>query len=115
MKAFDGTPIATIIAANGVPFLMRFVRKGDGYGRNQAATHDKDRPLIEFYDARYRFEGERGGEYGQFISRYYADTLLSGSAENGLNLEGSVADWSIDATAYLLALQIIEHWTRRLI
>lgn len=116
MNAFDGTPIATITNANGIAFTMRLVRKGDGYGRDLALIHDKDRPLVEFYDARHACDPtkEKGGEYGQFVSRYYAETLLSGGADRGLNLEGSVPAWTIDAPAYRLALAIVEHWAATL-
>jgi len=93
--------------SNGVPFNSRIVRKGDSYGRNNCLTHTEDDPLVEFYDARYDHT-----ELGQFVSSYYVSTLTgecewsfgSDSRETGLNLEGSVSDWFVDADQVKLAL-----------
>ncbi|WNL50820.1 hypothetical protein RPALISO_233 [Ruegeria phage RpAliso] len=114
MKSFDGTPVATIINANGVPFTMRLVRKGDGYGRDLSIIHDGDEPKVEFYDARHGCprEVEKGGEYGQFVSRYYLKTLRAGGPlTHGLILDGGVPSWTIDARAMALAMAILDHWT----
>jgi hypothetical protein len=112
MKSLTGTPVATIISAsNGVPFNMRLVRKGDTYGRDLCLTHDKDDALVEFYDARYRFEGERGAEFGQFVSRYYLSTLCKSKNKGGLNLDGGVDAWTIDADGMALAYAILRNWT----
>ncbi len=113
MNAFDGTPVATIHnSETGIPFTMRLVRKGDGYGRDLALIHDKDEPLVEFYDARHACDrtAEKGGEYGQFVSRYYAKTLRTRNAGTGLNLEGSVPDWTVDASGMWVAMVILDHW-----
>tara|TARA_R110001583_G_scaffold131515_1_gene283272 strand:- start:182 stop:499 length:318 start_codon:yes stop_codon:yes gene_type:complete len=54
--------------------------------------------LVSFYDTRYDHT-----QYGQFIGRYYASTLLgldgygSGIKDRGLNLHGGIDDWSINA------------------
>lgn len=54
--------------------------------------------LVSFYDTRYNHT-----QYGQFIGRYYASTLLgldgygSGIKDRGLNLHGGVDDWFINA------------------
>tara|TARA_R110002012_G_scaffold14105_3_gene59165 strand:+ start:209 stop:514 length:306 start_codon:yes stop_codon:yes gene_type:complete len=54
--------------------------------------------LVSFYDTRYNHT-----QYGQFIGRYYASTLLgldgygSGIKDRGLNLHGGIDDWSINA------------------
>ena len=93
--------------SNGVPFNSRIVRKGDSYGLNNCLTHTEDDPLVEFYDARYDHT-----ELGQFVSSYSASTLTgegewsfgSDSRETGLNLEGSVSDWFVDADQVKLAL-----------
>ena len=93
--------------SNGVPFNSRIVRKGDSYGLNNCRIHTNDDPLVEFYDARYDHT-----EFGQFVSRYYATTLTgecewsfgNDSRETGLNLEGSVSDWFVDADQVKLAL-----------
>ena len=61
----------------------------------------KDQNLVSFYDTRYDHT-----QYGQFIGRYYADTLLgldgwssrgSSIRDRGLNLHGGIDDWSINA------------------
>ena len=74
-------------------FNVRIVAKGEGYGRNDALTHDHDDPLVEFYDARklHALSGPRG----QFVSRYYHTTLLASDHPHGLQLDGGVPEWSI--------------------
>ncbi len=68
-------------------FNVRIVRAGDRYGLDNCLTHDKDEPLVEFYDSRYPH-----CEYGQFVSRYYVATILGtdryGSGVGGLILDG---------------------------
>ena len=80
------------------PWLVRFVFDGDKYGLNNCKTHAGTDPLVEFYDCRHEFT-----EYGQFVSRYYASTLLEGFGEapdRGLCLDGGVPEWGISAEAY---------------
>lgn len=54
--------------------------------------------LVSFYDTRYNHT-----QYGQFVGRYYASTLLgldgygSSIRDRGLNLHGGIDDWSINA------------------
>ena len=57
--------------------------------------------LVSFYDTRYNHT-----QYGQFVGRYYANTLLgldgwssrgSSIRDRGLNLHGGIADWFINA------------------
>ena len=61
----------------------------------------KDQNLVSFYDTRYNHT-----QYGQFVGRYYASTLLgldgwssrgSSIRDRGLNLHGGIDDWSINA------------------
>ena len=61
----------------------------------------KDQNLVSFYDTRYNHT-----QYGQFVGRYYANTLLgldgwssrgSSIRDRGLNLHGGIADWFINA------------------
>ena len=80
-------------AANGVPFTMRLVDTGDSYGLNDCLTNDNP-PMIEFYDARYTREPY--GPRGQFVQRYYVETLATIKPGAGLNLDNGVADWTID-------------------
>ena len=63
-------------------FNVRIVNAGDTYGRNDCLVNDKAK-LVEFYDKRYLQDSWMGR--GQFVSRYYASTLLDGSGyPNGL-------------------------------
>lgn len=77
------------INSNEIPFLVRIVEEKDTYGNNNCLTHDKKEPLIEFYDARYKHT-----PYGQFISRYYKETILE--VNSGLILDGGVPEWKIE-------------------
>ena len=61
----------------------------------------KDQNLVSFYDTRYDHT-----QYGQFVGRYYANTLLglegwssrgSSIRDKGLNLHGGIDNWSINA------------------
>ncbi len=90
----------TITNAEGRQFNVRVVRKGDGYGREDRVLHDRPTPLVEFYDASRAKPGERG----QFVSRYYADTLFSREPGTGLTLDGGVPVWSLDGAALIDAL-----------
>jgi hypothetical protein len=47
--------------------------------------------MVEFYDTRYPHT-----QYGQFVSRYYVDTILDGS-DCGLCLDGGVPSWTVSA------------------
>ena len=83
---------------NGRPFGLRILRAGDKYGRNRTLTHeDHDRMSVEFYDLTYR--NQKGfGEEGQFVSRYYVETLLENPNDNAaLQLDGGVPEWTIGA------------------
>lgn len=93
-----------VINDKGIKFNVLIVRKGDTYGLNDCLTHDEDRPLVEFYDDRYK---HGFGMYGQFVSRYYADTLLKHSTLFGIDLEGSIADWEISADNVKLVQEYI--------
>ena len=83
----------------GRPWVVRLVFAGDKYGLDFKLTHAEEDPLVEFYDARFEHT-----VYGQFVSRYYARTLLEREPGTGLNLDGGVAEWSISSAAYLRVL-----------
>jgi hypothetical protein len=89
MSTFDTT-------SHQIPFTVRLVKNGESYGLNDSLTHDKDDPLVEFYDARYKHT-----EHGQFVSRYYATTLMEnhGTQTRGINLDGGVPAWYLDPKA----------------
>ncbi len=76
-------------------FNVRIVFRGQGYGLNDAVIHDRDRPLVEFYDDRHHSES---GDRGQFVSRYYVSTLLENeNVGRGLDLYGGVPAWTVSA------------------
>jgi len=77
----------------GIPFNIRIVEKGMRYGLKDCLLCKGNEPLVEFYDARYRF-----WEYGQFVSRYYLHTLLEDKSilQRGLCLYGGEPEWNID-------------------
>ena len=71
-------------------FNVRLVNDGEKYGRDLCLTHNEQDPLIEFYDARYPHT-----PLGQFVSRYYARTILETTPERGLSLDGGIPEWSV--------------------
>jgi hypothetical protein len=90
---------------SGRPFRVRLVREGERYGRDDGIVHDAGDPLVEFYDASQ--DPAKFGERGQFVTRYYASTLLhdDGNAvvpdwrrhcHAGLALDEGVAGWRVD-------------------
>jgi hypothetical protein len=77
----------------GVPFLVRLVRKGGKYGREDRLTHDESDPLVEFFDIR---PAKDGSERRQFVSRYYASTLRRDDTSGGLCLDTGSPSWAIN-------------------
>ncbi len=84
----------------GRTWNVRLVSKGEQYGLDNKLSHDKDEAMVEFYDGSE--DPEKFGEMGQFVSRYYARTLLGHDAWSsgpergrGLNLQGNVPEWRI--------------------
>lgn len=75
-------------------FNIRIVKTGDKYGRKDCLTNDKA-PMVEFYDSRFDMPDDMGR--GQFVSRYYVDTILNGEYPTGLCLHGSEPEWIVSA------------------
>lgn len=98
----------SVKAANGVRFVARILRDGDQFGTSAFMFWDHEEPGIEFYDARHPFT-----EFGQFISRYYVDTILGrnefSSGVGGLDLQGGVESWKIDAGTMMLVRIWLDH------
>jgi hypothetical protein len=94
--------IICVVANNRVPFVCRPLVEGDPYGLDMALTH-KGEPVIEYYDARYPHT-----KYGQFVSRYYLETLQEHFKRKsfGIDLCGHEPDWKIDAIAFARTV----HW-----
>jgi len=96
------TQVATVTnSQTGIAFNVVVVPKGAVYGHEDCLTHDKESPLVEFYDTRYPHT-----EYGQFVSRYYAKTLLPHRG-GGLCLDGGIPNWSLDAAAMEEAMDAV--------
>lgn len=81
-------------------YTVRFVNKGEKYGLDFCLTHDDDKPMIEFYDARYQHT-----EFGQFVSRYYVETLRDHVGK--LNLYSSIPEWTVSAAGMQKVKQLI--------
>jgi hypothetical protein len=78
----------------GITFNVRVLVKGSPYGLEDCLTHDKEEPVIEFYDTRHSFDMGRG----QFVARYYLSTLIEAAEEDsGLDLCGYEPSWKITA------------------
>ena len=74
-----GTNMLTILGIDGRLFRVAIVPN----------TNDSDRPLVEFYDTTSLRNRD------QFVSRYYAETLLDHDTQFGLNLDGGVEAWTV--------------------
>ena len=75
-------------------YNVRIVNTGDKYGRKDCLTNDNE-PLVEFYDSRYDQADWMGR--GQFVSRYYVDTIMRGDYPGGLSLDGGIPEWTVSA------------------
>lgn len=78
------------ITSNNIEFNMRIVENGENYGLNNKLIHNKEEPLVEFYDTRFDITS-----LGQFVTRYGYNTLLE-SKNNGLDLCGGNNDWKLN-------------------
>lgn len=73
-------------------FNVRILRQGEPYGLGDCLTHKERKPLVEFYDYRYRNDEWKRG---QFVSRYYAETILEHDPNNALSLDGGIPAWTV--------------------
>jgi len=110
---------------SGIKWCVRAVFLGDSYGLGDCLTYNNkddqhgfnrdDNPLIEFYDmdstaARIMAdENDIVRERGQFVSRYYLDTLnrTDWSQSGGLNLDGGVDRWSVSGEFMVKAMDAV--------
>lgn len=92
--------ICTVTTDKGLVLNVKRVDPGEYYGRNQCVKCKPEETLIEFWDARF----SHISPLGQFVSRYCLSTLIEHAPYEGINLDGGVADWEIDAAALRLAL-----------
>lgn len=98
-----------VFNADGNAVLVaRLLREGDRYGLNDCLTWEEKEPGIEFYDGRYPHTPR-----GQFVSRYYLETLLESvqKGNRGLCLDGGVAAWALNPGELAGAVQ----WARDMV
>lgn len=76
-------------------FNVRILRKGEKYGLEDCLIHTERKPLVEFYD--YRHRNDKEWKRGQFVSCYYAETLLEHDPNFGLPLDGGIPEWTVSA------------------
>ena len=86
-------------------FNVRIVNTGDKYGVNDCLTNTKG-PMIEFYDSRFKSGWDQ--ERGQFVMRYYVETLINNYYPRGLCLDGGVPAWSVSAEGMQQVIEFIE-------
>ena len=89
-------------------FNIRIVHTGDKYGVNDCLTNNKA-PMIEFYDSRFTHGAD--GARGQFVTRYYIETLTDSGCPNGLCLDGGVPAWTVSPEGMQQVLEYIEEVT----
>lgn len=95
--------VTTVTNSEGRVFNVKRVDPGEWYGRKPQTGEpclQADKTLVEFWDASHSSHGP----LGQLVSRYYLDSLTHRGA-GGLNLDGSVREWWIDADALSDALR----------
>src|SRR5574344_1404414 len=89
----------------GKQFAAKLLAKGDAYGLDKCLTWDKEKPCVEFYDVTYA--GDGFDEVGQFVSRYYASTILD--SDGGLCLDGEIPAWTIDS----MSMDKVRAWMQK--
>ena len=122
---------------SGIKWCVRTVYWGDSYGLNDMLTfggdytpeESPDNPMVEFYDMDSLVANTETGdeehdarikERGQFVSRYYLNTLngtdrgthasapqFEDNWANGLNLDGGIERWSISGEFYTKAMKAV--------
>ena len=95
-----------------IPFIIRLIEKGDNYGLDFCLTHNEEKNLVEFYDARYPHTQITKDISGQFTGgRYYVETLLEDEnklSKNGLCLHGGVDRWNVDSNTMKQVFELIK-------
>ena len=84
--------VLQVVNQKGIPFNVRFVEKGDKYGRNDVLTYQNNEPIVVFYDDRYKIDHP---ELGQIVSMYYVSTIMEVKEGYILILDGGVSNWRI--------------------
>jgi len=96
-------------------FNVRVVMQGDKYGLNDCLTHNDPRPLVEFYDSRWR-DAPQWKQRGQFVSSYYFETLNQRESlhdcDAGLCLWGGVPEWRLTGAEFAEAMKYARNYLR---
>ena len=108
--------IARVVNDTGRAFNIRLVCRGDRYGLDDCLVHDKDAAMIEFWDATYENDPRFTPGLGQFVSRYFLDTLTGKDgygrdhrrASSGLDLCGHVSEWKVTGINVAVAIAVAE-------
>jgi len=90
------------------PWTVRLVFKGERYGRDGAMLNEQTMPMVEFYDTEQ--DKAKFGPWGQFVTRYYLDTLLETRQKHPayapLVLDLGIPGWTVSARH----MALVEHW-----
>ncbi len=80
-----------VLKDNNNVFIVRFVERGDSYGKKFCLTNSTHDDYVEFYDPRNPFTND--SDFGYFIARYYKQNIMEG--EGGIRLYGNDPAWQI--------------------
>jgi hypothetical protein len=102
--------VARVTNDVGRTFNVVLVCRGDSYGLDDKLTHDKDEPLVEFWDATYEDDDRFTPGRGQFVSRYYLTTLTDRRTRRGAGLDlcGHEPAWKITGKNVADAIAAVE-------
>lgn len=91
--------IMDIVTDRGIPFRVVY-----GHRKYRNGELSKS-PVVAFYDRRYDFD-----THGQFVADYGRETLLERHSKGwGLDLDGGVPNWTVDASAMYVVMTWLNH------
>jgi hypothetical protein len=109
--------VARVTNDKGRAFNVRLVRKGDRYGLDDKLVHDKDEPVIEWWDATHENDRRFTIGRGQFVARYSLSTLTGQDRYSrcdhrkgspGIDLLGHEPAWKVTGQNVVDALAAVE-------
>lgn len=95
-------------------WYVRIIENGDRYGLDDCLEWQSSRSGVEFYD--YSQNKELFGYRGQFVSRYYVETLLEDAMLNyygrnsRLDLYGDVPSWKVENKEMRVIIKFLEEF-----
>ncbi len=87
----------------GIHWQVRVVREGDRYGLDGQLVRSDAEPCVEFWDMD-QFKG-----IGQFVSRYYLNTVRDIPMGQGFTLDFSVHRWHLSAAGMNTVKKFLEN------